>query len=429
MASIGEILEEARIKQGRTISEAAQETRIPPRFIEAFELDRFDDLPAPDYAKGFLRSYATYLKLSPGPLLDAYERFTAPETGLPAATPSTVWEAVKQRPPKQRPRTTDPFRRTPPHPGPATPAATPVDAAITAGKREETPPNGVEGTDKSTAVAALATATPASAQANPAPRQEPGALTKDDEDRAKGGLRLIALAGGAALVAVVVFAVVMLANRGDGNHAAAPPVDTATKTPGVSTVIAVTSTTVTPSAQRTTVTATATATPTVIKSGGAPPASATRRLSAATATPTNRATAQPTSPSAQAPVDIPTQVSTATPTPVPPTPTPIPPTPTPIRPTPTPIPPTPAPTLPPPTPTPVPAVMPPPPGTPGIYDLCAHQGQSFDCGDSANYTVICAPASPFVDPAGSYVATANKYGWRVTSSPNLTRKTIYAVCS
>jgi hypothetical protein len=44
-------------------------TRIPRKYLEALELENFGILPAPVYARGFLRSYATYLGLEPNDLL------------------------------------------------------------------------------------------------------------------------------------------------------------------------------------------------------------------------------------------------------------------------------------------------------------------------------------------------------------------------
>ncbi|HKS91413.1 MAG TPA: hypothetical protein VJQ83_05745 [Tepidiformaceae bacterium] len=63
-----------------------------------------------------------------------------------------------------------------------------------------------------------------------------------------------------------------------------------------------------------------------------------------------------------------------------------------------------------------------------MYDLCTAQGNSYSCGDTAYYTVICAPNGPFFDPNGVWVARANSYGWAVVQSPNLTRASANAAC-
>ena len=70
VAGIGQTLRATRERRGITVEQVAQDTRISLRFIEALEDEQFDELPAPVYVRGFLRSYANYLKLDPQPLLD-----------------------------------------------------------------------------------------------------------------------------------------------------------------------------------------------------------------------------------------------------------------------------------------------------------------------------------------------------------------------
>lgn len=66
---LGETLRRARTAKGITIEDAERVTRIPRKYLEALELENFGILPAPVYARGFLRSYAGYLGLEPGELL------------------------------------------------------------------------------------------------------------------------------------------------------------------------------------------------------------------------------------------------------------------------------------------------------------------------------------------------------------------------
>jgi cytoskeletal protein RodZ len=66
---LGETLRRARTAKGITIEDAERVTRIPRKYLEALELENFGILPAPVYARGFLRSYAGYLGLEPGDLL------------------------------------------------------------------------------------------------------------------------------------------------------------------------------------------------------------------------------------------------------------------------------------------------------------------------------------------------------------------------
>lgn len=66
---LGETLRRARTARGLKLEEAERVTRIPRKYLEALELENFGILPAPVYARGFLRSYAGYLGLEPNDLL------------------------------------------------------------------------------------------------------------------------------------------------------------------------------------------------------------------------------------------------------------------------------------------------------------------------------------------------------------------------
>jgi transcriptional regulator with XRE-family HTH domain len=64
MQTIGERLEEARKRKGISIREAAEATKIRSEYLQKFEGNSFD-LNLPEiYLRGFLRSYAQYLKLN-----------------------------------------------------------------------------------------------------------------------------------------------------------------------------------------------------------------------------------------------------------------------------------------------------------------------------------------------------------------------------
>jgi cytoskeletal protein RodZ len=76
---IGNSLREARIRKGLTIRDVEDATKIRSRYLEALEEDDFDVLPGPTYVKAFLRTYATYLKLNSGELVEEYRRLY--ETG------------------------------------------------------------------------------------------------------------------------------------------------------------------------------------------------------------------------------------------------------------------------------------------------------------------------------------------------------------
>lgn len=77
---IGAVLRDTRTEQGRSIADAAAATSMRSIQIEAMEDDRFEVFGGDVYAKGFLRSYATWLGLDPDPLVDRYRRYVEHDT-------------------------------------------------------------------------------------------------------------------------------------------------------------------------------------------------------------------------------------------------------------------------------------------------------------------------------------------------------------
>jgi hypothetical protein len=69
MTPLGETLQRARQTKGIAIEDAERVTRIPKKYLEALEVENYSILPAPVYARGFLRSYAAYLGLDAQDLL------------------------------------------------------------------------------------------------------------------------------------------------------------------------------------------------------------------------------------------------------------------------------------------------------------------------------------------------------------------------
>jgi cytoskeleton protein RodZ len=70
--TIGQKLRQARTERGVELSEVERATKIRAKFVEAMEEDRWEELPAPAYARGFLDIYARYLGLDQQALLDEY---------------------------------------------------------------------------------------------------------------------------------------------------------------------------------------------------------------------------------------------------------------------------------------------------------------------------------------------------------------------
>lgn len=72
----GATLSQTRQAQGISVEELAAITRISPRQIRSLEDDRYEDLPAGVFVRGFLRSCARELKLDDADLIAGYERLT-----------------------------------------------------------------------------------------------------------------------------------------------------------------------------------------------------------------------------------------------------------------------------------------------------------------------------------------------------------------
>jgi cytoskeletal protein RodZ len=80
---IGDALRRVRETRGLTLDEASRDTRIRRDFLEALEGDDFDRLLGDVHVRGCLRTYASYLRLSPDKVVQAYAS-TLPEGSEPA---------------------------------------------------------------------------------------------------------------------------------------------------------------------------------------------------------------------------------------------------------------------------------------------------------------------------------------------------------
>lgn len=67
----GAALREARERIGLSVADAAGQTKLAPRQIEALEADDYQHLPEMAFVRGFVRSYAKVLQLDAQPLLAA----------------------------------------------------------------------------------------------------------------------------------------------------------------------------------------------------------------------------------------------------------------------------------------------------------------------------------------------------------------------
>ena len=84
---LGDTLREAREKQGLTYKDIEKGTSIRALYIEYIEKGEYDELPGDVYTKGFIRSYANFLKLDANALVQAFtaERHEGTATAAPAA--------------------------------------------------------------------------------------------------------------------------------------------------------------------------------------------------------------------------------------------------------------------------------------------------------------------------------------------------------
>ncbi|MFP5285973.1 MAG: helix-turn-helix domain-containing protein [Thermoanaerobaculia bacterium] len=80
-AGFGDWLRRQREMREISLRDIADRTKISLRYLEAMEADRFDLLPAPIFAKGFLREYARYVGLSPDEVVNHYLSVQQPGAG------------------------------------------------------------------------------------------------------------------------------------------------------------------------------------------------------------------------------------------------------------------------------------------------------------------------------------------------------------
>ncbi|MCC6381008.1 MAG: helix-turn-helix domain-containing protein [Dehalococcoidia bacterium] len=74
MSELGSRLIRAREARGLTLEDAERDTRISRRYLQALESEQLEVIPAPVYARGFLRSYSQYLGLDPQETLALFPR-------------------------------------------------------------------------------------------------------------------------------------------------------------------------------------------------------------------------------------------------------------------------------------------------------------------------------------------------------------------
>ncbi len=92
MDAIGAKLSGAREAKGVSIEQAARDTHIAKRFIEALEREDFDLFPGEVYLLGFIRSYSGYLGLNSEDIISLYHNIRLQEQ------PAPIDELLDRRP-------------------------------------------------------------------------------------------------------------------------------------------------------------------------------------------------------------------------------------------------------------------------------------------------------------------------------------------
>ncbi|MDR0434869.1 MAG: DUF4115 domain-containing protein [Gracilibacteraceae bacterium] len=101
MTGVGETLRAAREDMGLSYQDVERSIKIRAFYIQAIEEERFGELPGAAYVKGFIRSYAKYLRLDDDAVIAAY--MSSPpaqreENSPPPAPPPRI----QSRPPSFR---------------------------------------------------------------------------------------------------------------------------------------------------------------------------------------------------------------------------------------------------------------------------------------------------------------------------------------
>ena len=72
----GYMLAQGRLKAKMTTEQVAEKLHLSPRKVSALEGNDYKQLPEAPYVRGYMRNYAQLVGVSPGPLLEAYNKIT-----------------------------------------------------------------------------------------------------------------------------------------------------------------------------------------------------------------------------------------------------------------------------------------------------------------------------------------------------------------
>ena len=105
MKITGELLKSERINRNISIQEAALALKLSSKIITALESGDIGALPAKTFVRGFVKSYAEYLKLDPEVVLRQFQEemgTTSPLPKVPPPAPSLPGENIKAARPSAR---------------------------------------------------------------------------------------------------------------------------------------------------------------------------------------------------------------------------------------------------------------------------------------------------------------------------------------
>ena len=94
MTTVGEILAAERRRQGKTMADVVDGTKIRSRLLDALERGDYDVLPSPAYVKGYIQSYARYLEIPAAPLLEQYKKDTVDQVHTPGPSRPSYLDGI-----------------------------------------------------------------------------------------------------------------------------------------------------------------------------------------------------------------------------------------------------------------------------------------------------------------------------------------------
>jgi cytoskeletal protein RodZ len=98
MSSLGTYLRDLRARRGASLEEVARHSRVAPRYLASLEADQFDELPAPVFARGFVRAYCQALGHAPDEALRLWDS----RPGVPPPPPRIAVGARAEPDPRTR---------------------------------------------------------------------------------------------------------------------------------------------------------------------------------------------------------------------------------------------------------------------------------------------------------------------------------------